>query len=548
MKGDSTTTQPLGADDGCGFEAFARVGTPANVVARYARSHREFNPPLLAAVYLLAIGYWNFDEELIAFPKPNVHVFESIAFSSFHEAMMRPKLSAVQGGLLLTQYQTVMPDGDLDERYIHLTTQLVSLMYTLGLHIDCGDWKIPDWEIGLRRRISWAVFMQDRSSAIFDARPCLINQENWGVLPLTSEDFPENEEDDQDGSSEVAKGAIVFMRMAELSAILSQCHSNVFSIRSRAIIEKAPDRLGTFMQRTYDRKTSFALCRSAHAARTERYRFGYIRHDDIQSLINRPGIEPTKAALWDWYVSQPEMLKMDATPSTKLSAVGYLHFAYIGIEILMNRQLLRAMMLTTNPDSHTVQNCRITAKKWFTDAVGFVQQLQAKHLTSFWYYTSSSTCVMIYDIGRILASCATDMNDRAECMQKLREFKWALKVNSEAGASFCRRGLTLINYLSKMGSQGCMEDANRTSSPGSAPLSHSGTTPEQSQHQQHPYQTYQPWMTGVDPYTGTWTGEGMVPPTSGYAPEMGMFGPPPLDPMQGQIDGPHAWMSGMHHP
>lgn len=244
---------------------------------------------------------------------------------------------------------------------------------------------------------------------------------------------------------------------------------------------------------------------------------------------------------------------MDTTPSTKLSAVGYLQFAYIGIEILMSRQLLRAMMLTTNTDPRTVQHCRATAKKWLTNAVDFVQQLQAKHLTSFWYYTSASACVMIYDIGRILASCATDINDQSECMQKLREFKWALKVNSEAGASFCKRGLTLITYLSKMGSHGCMEDPNRTSSPGSALLSHSGTTPEQSQHSQHPYPAYQPnqpWMTGVDPYTGNWTGEGMIPPSSGYAPELGVFNQPQLDPMpsQGQIDGPNAWMGGMHHP
>lgn len=218
---------------------------------RYARSYREFNPPLLAAVYLLALGYWNFDEELMPYPKPDTRFFEAMAFSSFHGAMHMPKLSAVQGGLLLTQYQTSMPDGGVDERYIHLTTQLVSLMYSLGLHLDCGDWDIPDWEIGLRKRMSWAVFMQDRWSSIFDARPCLINQENWGLLPLKIDDFPENEEDDQDGSSEVAKGALVFIRMAELSSILSQCHSNIFSIRSRMIIEKASDRLGTFMQRMY---------------------------------------------------------------------------------------------------------------------------------------------------------------------------------------------------------------------------------------------------------------------------------------------------------
>jgi len=249
---------------------------------------------------------------------------------------------------------------------------------------------------------------------------------------------------------------------------------------------------------------------------------------------------------------------MDTIPSTKLSAIGYLHFAYIGIEIVMSRQLVRALMLTTNSDSSAVQSCRAKAKKWFLDAVDFVQQLQAKHLTAFWYYTSANACVMIYDIGRLLATCAPDLADQTECLQKLREFRWALKVNSEAGASFCRRGLSLINLLCKMGSQGCTEDTNRTSSPGSALMSNTGTTPEQTHQQRHaqPYPTaqYQTWIAGVDPYAGTWAGQAIMPQASGYAPEMGMFGTPQMAPMHGHsqdhahgyMDCSNAWMSSMH--
>lgn len=119
---------------------------------KYERSHRELSPPLLAAVYLLAINWWEHSEELASLPRPNVGELERLVRATLADAMYRPKLSTIQAGLILSQ----RPEGDQWAP----TAQLVAIGQELGLHLDCTHWKIPPWERGLRKRLAWALYMQ----------------------------------------------------------------------------------------------------------------------------------------------------------------------------------------------------------------------------------------------------------------------------------------------------------------------------------------------------------------------------------------------------
>jgi len=157
---------------------------------KYERSYREFSPPLLAAVYILAINWWDQSEELAGLPRPNVRELESIVRTTLDEATFRPKLSTIQAGLLLSQ----RPEGDQWAP----TAQLVALGHELGLHLDCTGWKIPPWEKGLRKRLAWALYMQDKWGALVHGRPSHIFATNWGVQPLTANDFPDVEWDEND--------------------------------------------------------------------------------------------------------------------------------------------------------------------------------------------------------------------------------------------------------------------------------------------------------------------------------------------------------------
>lgn len=100
---------------------------------KYARSYREFSPPLLAAVYLLASGYWTYSETLAKTNPIDFVALQTLAFSAIQNTMRRPKLSTIQAGLLLSQYQKAfMGDMPHDQRD-RLTVQIVNL----GTYILC---------------------------------------------------------------------------------------------------------------------------------------------------------------------------------------------------------------------------------------------------------------------------------------------------------------------------------------------------------------------------------------------------------------------------
>jgi hypothetical protein len=119
---------------------------------KYDRTYKEFTPPVLAAVYILALNWWSYSPDLVNLPKPDVEKLERLVGKFMSDVLNRPKLSTVQAGLLLLQ----RPDGDSWA----LTGQLVAVAQNLGMHLDCSRWKIPEWERSLRKRLAWALFMQ----------------------------------------------------------------------------------------------------------------------------------------------------------------------------------------------------------------------------------------------------------------------------------------------------------------------------------------------------------------------------------------------------
>jgi len=98
--------------------------------------------------------------------------------------------------------------------------------------LDASNWNIPDWEKGLRKRLGWGLYMQDKWSSLGSGRPALINSSNWALRTVTNADFPENVEDDQEGSSEVEKGRILFSHMISLSEILADLLETVFTVKT----------------------------------------------------------------------------------------------------------------------------------------------------------------------------------------------------------------------------------------------------------------------------------------------------------------------------
>lgn len=254
---------------------------------KYQRTHREFSPPLLAAVYILALNWWAYSSELALIPKPDVPRLERLAFKTINDIIHRPKLSTIQAGLLLLQ----RPEGDSWA----LTTRLVGLGQDLGLHIDCSSWRIPSWERGLRKRLAWALFMQDKWGALMHGRPSHVTTEDWNVKPLQEDDFPENalDEDDEDGSTEVEKGRTLFCEMIKLTEILALVISNFYTLKAEA----------EFEQRA---------------------------HEGVRWILERA--KPIQLSLRQWHSSLPASLKMENIAMRKLSSTGMRVLLYRGLQ------------------------------------------------------------------------------------------------------------------------------------------------------------------------------------------------------------------------
>lgn len=380
---------------------------------KYDRSHREFSPPILAAVYILAINWWEQCETLCRLPRPDVRELERLVRCTLQDAMNRPKLSTLQAGLLLSQ----RPEGDQWAP----TAQLVAVGQELGLHLDCSGWKIPPWEKGLRRRLAWALYMQDKWGALVHGRPSHIFSSNWAVRALSVNDFPDVEwdENDPDERQDIERGRQLFTRAVQLCEILAEILDTFYTLKSTKTISDAGPQ-------------------ATHL---------------VLSLA-----KPVQLKLKEWYSGLPASLRLEsystssppatqASPSRR-SSIGYLHLAYFATEITLHRRIIRA--LTSNPSSvepYIQHICRSAAKARLISAMDFVNRLTPSHLRSFWYFASKANFALIGTFGSLLWATSPGREEADWYRRRLAEYRWTLSVSSKPGGgrSFTEFAMTMLD-------------------------------------------------------------------------------------------------------
>ena len=343
---------------------------------KYARNYREFSPPLLAAVYALALNWWSYSIELARQPKPDVTKLEEIAFRTLQAVAQRPKLSTVQAGLLLLQ----RPQTGYSWM---LTAQLVAIGQDLGLHLDNTNWRIPGWERGLRKRLAWALYCQDTWSALVYGRPPHIHSSNWSVSPVTSSDFPENaaDEDDEEGSTQVDQGRTLFSAMISLSLLLADILETLYSEDAKTCIRQAID--------------------------------------STQATLEKA--KPIQLKLRSWFSAMPDTLRMDATRVGKLNSCGYLHLAYFAAEITLHRRLIQSLSHSTDP--YLTQVIRSAAKARLISAMDFFNRLRPEHLQSFWYFASKVNFALIGTFNALLWVTSISSEEADFYQRRLQEYR-----------------------------------------------------------------------------------------------------------------------------
>ncbi|KAJ3565366.1 hypothetical protein NPX13_g7534 [Xylaria arbuscula] len=364
---------------------------------KYDRNCHEFSPAVLAAVYILAVNWWDHSEELSKYQRPNVRELERLIRSSLADAMFRPKLSTVQAGLLLSQ----RPEGDQWAP----TAQLVAIAQELGLHLDCTHWKIPPWEKGLRKRLAWGLYMQDKWGALVHGRPSHIFSSNWTVQPLAPNDFSEADcdENDTEGRQEIERGRTLFVQMVYLSQVLAEILETFYTLQAMQNVTAAGPQ-GTHL---------------------------------VLSLA-----KPIQLKLKEWYAALPAAIRMDSTflsssiISNRLSSIGYLHLAYFATEITLHRRIIRALASDGQAiDPYLEHICRSAAKARLISAMDFVNRLTPQHLRAFWYFASKTNFALIGTFGSLLWATSPGREEADWYRRRLGEYRWTLSVSSKPGES-----------------------------------------------------------------------------------------------------------------
>ncbi|KAB8076147.1 fungal-specific transcription factor domain-containing protein [Aspergillus leporis] len=200
---------------------------------RYSTSYREIAAPLLGAVYLISLNWWAYNRDLGNKPEPNATLLREEVIKIIQNSYHQPKLSSIDATLLLLQCKpedALTPDHTWTWGY---TSQALSIGEAIGLQLDASSWEIPEWERGLRKRLSWALYMQDRWTSLMHGRPSHIHEDNWEVKDIENSDFFDLDDDMEPGTDKIPMNGIqtgrkVFVEMGTLSTILGTILAEFF--------------------------------------------------------------------------------------------------------------------------------------------------------------------------------------------------------------------------------------------------------------------------------------------------------------------------------
>jgi hypothetical protein len=360
------------------------------------RTRKGLSPLLLAAVYTLTLKYLDFETGSRTARKPDVGRVEATAMRLLTESLPHADTSTIQAGLLIMQRSSLNTSS--------LNGQLVTAAFELGLHQDGSNWNISRANKGLRKRIAWALYMQDKWSSLVHGRPSHMSAANWTVRDLTEEDFTDAFASGkrEEGAASVGHGTLLFCQHVALTAILADILDTFYTLRA---VEQF------------------------NAAGNSRTRY----------ILEKA--KPVQIRLKEWFAQLPADLKMDSSPDTMIfedlteeaACNGPLHVAYFATEITLHRCIVRSLSPDT-ADNYLSHICRSAAKTRLISAMDFVNRLRPAHLQSFWPAPSRTNFALIGSFGTLLVATAPTKEEAEFYRQRLSEYRWTLSVSAKTAA------------------------------------------------------------------------------------------------------------------
>jgi hypothetical protein len=359
---------------------------------KYNRTYREISAHLLAAVYALAVCWWSYDPDLLLHEKINEAALVRIAHHAVQDAMHRPRLNTIQAGLLLLQRHRNPLFTDNSWMW-SFTSSLLGLGQHLGLHLDCSAWDIPEWEKGLRKRLAWALFIQDSFSALVLGRPCTISEvSDWIVQPLQTTDFSEGADDEEYsehiGSVSIENGRALFIELVNLSRITARMLRKLYSVRSLAEVVQPQEVL--------------AITKSLGT--------------DLAQMLR----------------GLPEELALENIQSGKLCVNGFLHLALHATTAALHRRLLWSMQQSSAElDSQFVQFIRRMLRTRAHSLVKFLSHLRPEHMEAFWFFAAGGCATILGGFLGLLRTTSVTIEESEELQSLMKEFEWQLRMKAK---------------------------------------------------------------------------------------------------------------------
>lgn len=168
-------------------------------------------------MFALAMPFTSWDEQLCldsAYSKPDASKLWQISYSCLQKELHFPSLSTVQMSLLLLNTTDFDPVAVETPFAWSLACSVLAITQSLGLHIEPSRWKIPEYEIRLRRRLWWTVVVEHSWRAVTHGRSTMVRDDDCSVAPISQADFS--------GPNDAYNAADYFINFCSLTDIVSE--------------------------------------------------------------------------------------------------------------------------------------------------------------------------------------------------------------------------------------------------------------------------------------------------------------------------------------
>jgi len=379
---------------------------------------------LLSAIYATALPFMLYDDLLattIVHSPPPAHQLFRIAWMATTQELHTPRLATLQACLLLLQRAPTNRYTTDTPWKTSLVGWTVSLAQILGLSRECGDWSsIPTWEMSLRKRLWYGVFIMDKWASLGAGMPSHIRADDWDVLPLTESDAESPLDQNQNGSVAILEPEVEshhFRLLSELTMILSDIMDAYYSLRAT-------------------QRTSKDFTLSLDLARPLRSRL----------KAWNDSLPPDLALRHQEHVDSRGLVRLSGNPSLSL--------AYIVATMTLFRALLRPLenLTSVEEEDHGIVGSRLAvragAKECAKEVVEFVENLGRGALDAFWHSWSRANFAIASSFLMQLFLTAESEAESSEINDLVRRWRWAMRIGSgSTGNGLMSLGLLRLDGL-----------------------------------------------------------------------------------------------------